>query len=85
MTEKELQEMWLEDLKTFSNLLVGRKIVGIRVMTEKEAKDFYWYKRPFVLELDNGTVLVPQSDDEGNDGGAVLILGKDVEKVLYTH
>tara|TARA_R110000824_G_scaffold328157_3_gene514997 strand:- start:335 stop:628 length:294 start_codon:yes stop_codon:yes gene_type:complete len=70
MTEKELNTRWEA---TANKILLGRKIVKIRWMTEKEAdKDYGWYKRPVILLLDDGTELVPQCDDEGNDGGALL-------------
>ena len=72
MTEKELNTRWEA---TANKILLGRKIVKIQWMTEKDAdKAFGWYKRPVVLTLDDGTELIPQSDDEGNDGGALLWL-----------
>ena len=54
--------------------LKGRGIVKARYMTDKEAENFGWISRPVVLILDNGAYVIVQSDDEGNDGGAVLIL-----------
>ena len=54
--------------------LKGRGIVKARYMTDKEAENFGWTSRPLVLILDNGAYVIVQSDDEGNDGGAVLIL-----------
>lgn len=32
-----------------------------------------WVRAPVVIELDDGTLLIPQSDDEGNDAGALGI------------
>jgi hypothetical protein len=56
-------------------------------MTEKEAKDFGWYKRPLIIEFSDGSMLIPQMDDEGNDGGAVIyedVPGKDNYDIIYT-
>ena len=70
MTEKELNTRWEA---TANKILLGRKIVAIHWMSEKEADKVHgWYKRPVVLILDDGTEIIPQMDDEGNDGGALL-------------
>jgi len=53
--------------------LLGRKIVALRWMSTQEAEAMDWFNRPIILKLDNDTFLVPQSDDEGNDGGALWI------------
>jgi hypothetical protein len=52
--------------------LIGRKIVNVRHLNPEECESFGWYKSPLALWLDDGTILIPQSDDEGNDGGAML-------------
>ena len=31
----------------------------------------WWSKSPVVIELDDGIHLIPMSDDEGNDAGAI--------------
>jgi hypothetical protein len=55
--------------------LIGRKIVSIRWMTASETKQFaYIGASPVVLKLDDGTCLIPQMDDEGNDGGALYVI-----------
>ena len=70
MTEKELNTRWEA---TANKILLGRKIVKIKWLTEDQAEqEFGWRKRPVVLQLDDGTEIVPQMDDEGNDGGALL-------------
>jgi hypothetical protein len=51
--------------------LVGRKIVNVRRLTPYECVNFGWNKSPLVLELDDRTCLIPQTDDEGNEGGAM--------------
>ena len=72
--------------------LIGRKIVNVRHLNPKECDDLGWYKSPLTLELDDGTILIPQTDDEGNDGGAMMHLDLDTrwrenyieEDVLFT-
>ena len=57
--------------------LVGRKIVEVRYMTPKESKESYWYYQPILLILDDGTVLCPQSDDEGNESGSICVINNE--------
>ena len=72
LSNKEDRELYWN--KEAAAALVGRGIVKARYMTPKEAENFGWTSRPVVLILDNGAYVIVQSDDEGNDGGAVLIL-----------
>ena len=53
--------------------LIGLKIVGVRYLTTEESEASGWYSSPIVIELSDGSALIPQSDDEGNDGGALWI------------
>jgi hypothetical protein len=66
------ESMW--NLKA-AEKFVGRKIVGARYMTADEASGLGWMSRPLALILDNDTVVVPQSDDEGNEGGVLYLVG----------
>ena len=50
--------------KAFTPLL-GKKIVGIRWMSNKEAKEMDWNGLAIVLTLDDGTLLYPSMDDAG--------------------
>jgi len=56
--------------------VVGQKIVNIRAMTDEEVESEGWQTNGMscitVLELENGDVLYPSSDDEGNSGGAIF-------------
>jgi hypothetical protein len=63
--------------KELKNLLVGKKIINVRFMTKKEAQGSGWDKKPLCIFLDDNSVLIPQSDDEGNDGGALGYILKD--------
>ena len=57
--------------------VVGQKIVKVRPMTDEEKDDEGWYRGTAVIELENGVLLYPSSDEEGNDAGALF--GKDGE------
>lgn len=59
--------------------LHDRIIKDVRYMTEGEAKAWGWYKRPLMIILDNGDIMIPQSDDEGNDGGAIYMTNPSLE------
>ena len=56
--------------------LVGREITAVRSMTDEELADNAWGGRrggaPIALELDDGTVLYPSQDPEGNGPGALF-------------
>lgn len=62
-------------------LLVGRKIVGVRYMTDKEASSYAWFSKPIVLVLDNGVAIFPSKDDEGNDGGALFTTDDKIDGI----
>jgi len=67
--------------------LIGTTIKSVRRLSSTELKDLGWSKNPLVLVLNNGTCLIPQLDDEGNDGGAVLHYNYRDEKetkIIYT-
>lgn len=52
--------------------LLGKKIVKVRYLSQKEASDMGWGSRPVVIQLDDGNIIYPSRDDEGNDGGALF-------------
>lgn len=58
--------------KTAKEVLEGRTIVEVRYLTDEEMEVMGWYKRPICFQLDNGTLCIPQMDDEGNDGGSLF-------------
>lgn len=57
--------------------LVGRKIVDARYMTPERAAEWAWDDCPVVLILDDGSALIPSSDDEGNGAGVLFHLDKN--------
>lgn len=56
--------------------IVGQRIVEIRDMTDAELDAEGWepdfHGRPPAIVLENGTVLYPSRDEEGNGGGALF-------------
>jgi len=74
-----------EFIKNLEGQLVGKTIKSIRYMNDSEMEMFGWYKRPVIILLSDNTFVVPQSDDEGNDGGAIaLIKGKKFNLIPTT-
>jgi hypothetical protein len=45
-------------------------------MTILEMQDFFWQSRALVLELDDGSMIFPAADDEGNDAGVLFTSNK---------
>lgn len=68
-SHKECVDRWTASVK---NLLVGRKITAVRYMTAKEVETLGWNSKGIVLQLDNGLLVFPSMDDEGNDAGALF-------------
>lgn len=60
---------WIEKARS---VLVGRTIVAARYLTNDEAERLGWSSRSVILELDNGDLVWPSRDDEGNDAGALF-------------
>jgi len=52
--------------------IAGRKIVSIRDMNDIEMAREGWDSKATVLELDDGTLLYPSCDEEGNGAGALF-------------
>ena len=59
-----------------SKFLVGHKITDVRPLDADERDQMGWSKG-VVIQLDNGTLLIPQSDDEGNAAGTVTVQTPD--------
>ena len=72
MSNKELTKLWTDKFQ----FLIGSKIIKVDYMSNEEADDLGWSDRPIQIHLDNGAVLSPQADDEGNDGGALATSSK---------
>ncbi|HLO91572.1 MAG TPA: hypothetical protein VK172_10455 [Lentimicrobium sp.] len=57
--------------KKVADVLVGKTIRNVRYMTDKEMQDFMWYKKAIIIFFTDGTYILPSSDDEGNNAGAL--------------
>ena len=76
--EQELQKQWEKDI---AEKLIGRTIAKVEYMSKFEAEDYGWYKRPIIITLDDGKILSPMADDEGNNGGAIATTYKDLPTI----
>jgi len=63
------EDRWTADAR---KLLQGRRIVDVRYLTPQEIEAIGWATRPVALQLDNGVLIWPSADDEGNDAGALF-------------
>lgn len=79
MTKQEIQKLNTEKVQ----FLVGKTIKLVRYLDQSEAPEDWW-SRPVVIEFTDGSLLMPQSDDEGNDGGAMYYQSKDGYKIINT-
>ena len=53
--------------------LVGKKIIDVKWLSPKESEKLMgWSQQPCEIYLDNGTILTPSADDEGNNAGAIF-------------
>ena len=69
MSQTTLRTEWAAKLKP----LVGRTIVGVRYLDASEVSRLGILRHPVCLQLDDGALLWPMADDEGNDAGALFI------------
>ena len=69
MTQEEMEAKWTAHA---AQGLVGKTITSIAYMTQQEADEMGWSSRPLKITLDDGTSFYAQSDDEGNNGGALF-------------
>jgi len=65
----DLEKGWNE---VAQKLLLGKKIVNVRYMTNAEMEDMGWYVRTVAFQTEDGLWFFPSRDDEGNDGGALF-------------
>jgi anti-sigma factor ChrR (cupin superfamily) len=71
-------------LKQFNADLKGKTIKRVLWLDDQTMENAMWYNRPVVIEFTDGSILMPQSDDEGNDGGALFYADEVKTRVIYT-
>lgn len=52
--------------------LKGKKVRSVRYLTEEEQDDLGWYSRAVVIEFEDGSLIFPSKDDEGNGAGSIF-------------
>jgi hypothetical protein len=62
-------KFWIDVAK---KQLLNRKIVDVRYLTIEEMENLGWYERSVVMILDDGNMIYPSQDDEGNGAGALF-------------
>jgi len=66
--------------KEASKRLVGRTIKKVKWLdADNTYKLFGWDHQPCEIHLDDGTILTPSADDEGNNAGAIFTNIKDFQ------
>lgn len=74
MDRKEMYKRWNTEARS---VLVGRTIAKVQYMDDAWADQLGfedYMARPVMIQLDDGTLLIPLRDDEGNGGGAIEYL-----------
>lgn len=64
--------------------LSGLTITRVRYMTPEEMQHLAWGRSSIVFEMSDGSILFPQMDDEGNDGGAMAHITGLGTDIIYT-
>jgi hypothetical protein len=52
--------------------LKGRRLIAIRPMTRAEQKREFWDRPAMVIVLDDGSLIYPSQDEEGNGPGTLF-------------
>ena len=79
MTNKQLTKKWTGVAK---KQLLGKRIIKVEYMEQEECDVYGWDSKPITFFLDDGTRVIAQKDDEGNDGGVLTCLTSKTEEVL---
>ena len=74
-SKEEVEKYWTDKI---SKHLVGKTITKVEYIGDDEMEESMWYKRPIAICLVNRHWLIPMSDDEGNDGGAISTTFKEL-------
>ena len=70
--DSHIHSLSAKGISTVAKPVFGKKIVDARQLTKKEVEDEGWFRSTTALILDDGTLIYPSQDDEGNDAGALF-------------
>ena len=79
-TVTECKTRWTRELKRW---LVGKKIVDCRYLDPAGVETLGFAQSCPVLVLEDGTLLFPVRDDEGNDAGALFGQSPDGDELGF--
>ena len=71
MSRTEPERLHEATQRKLQRMLLGQKVKEIRWLTKEEADESGWYYQPIQITFENGVMLAPMSDDEGNEAGAM--------------
>ena len=79
----------MEDVISNWTIVANRKLQGktikrLRYITDEEMDNLMFHNKCVVIEFTDDTIVVPQSDNEGNNGGALWILKDGYESLIPT-
>ena len=63
---------------------MARSVIDVRYLTKEEVEALGWSESVPVILFNDGTMLFPSQDDEGNGGGALFGQAKSGEFTLPT-
>jgi len=66
---KDYDKYWNDEAK---KLLLHKRIVNVRYLTQQETEDMGWHERVVAFQTHDGLWFFPSCDDEGNSGGALF-------------
>jgi hypothetical protein len=69
-----IEKKWID---VAAEQLLGRKIVAVRYLLDEEIEALGWDRKCVVAQLDDGNLLFPSQDDEGNGPGAWFTNNED--------
>jgi hypothetical protein len=75
---KALKKKWSAAI---SKVLVGKTIKQIRYLTDQEQEQFDWLDSAVVIIFTDGSWIIPMSDDEGNNAGAIQTSNPELETI----
>ena len=80
MAENKIIKRWEDYGKKH---LLNKTIKMVRYMSDEEQEAMVWYHKPLVIQLDDGTLLIPSADDEGNEAGALFGQDSEGEQLIF--